>query len=260
MALWPLASWTRWDIPDLWEYASAVVSAGCAAWTAVADPGKKTLPAVLTALAGASTLTAKVVSKWAERKAREEREVKAREVMVGAVRAILKQMREEYFSDEAGPEKYKHRVTLFVCVERDDGANKGKCLVIFARSGVHSDSSCTWRLDDNHPKDCRGVAGKVWYHNTTIVTTAACDWPTDGNLRVKYEYASSLEISVAEAEALNVKSRAFAGAPVVVRGRKWGVLLLDSLKDGFIADTAHKKGLLNRYTQLIGDVLTEVGV
>src|SRR5438270_609271 len=145
MALWPVKSWSRWDIPDIWEYASAIVGVGCGAWTAVADPGKKTLPAILTAVAGVNTLTAKIVSKWVEKRAKER-------------------------------------------------------------------------------------------------------------------YAGSLDISVTEAEALNVKSRVFAGAPVLVGGRKWGVLLLDSLKDGFIADTAHKKGLLNRYTELIGRVLTEAGL
>ncbi len=259
MALWPVRSWTRWDVPDLLEYSFALAGTGLGVWAALAEHGQKTLPAALAATAGAFTLTAKAVSKHLEKKLKEEKEKQARDVSRVAVKVILDQMREEYFSTEAGDEKYKHRATLFACEGPDSRSGVGKHLAIFARSGVHLDSPRTWPLDDNHPEGCRGVAGKIWYHNITDIKTAECAWPSDDNLLEKARYAESLEITVAEAEKLNVKSRAFAGAPIVVGGRKWGVLLLDSLKDGLIADTPHKKGLLNRYTQLLGRILTETG-
>jgi hypothetical protein len=260
MALWWPPTWSRRDAPDLWEYVSAVISVFCSAWAALAPAEKKTLPAVLAALAGVSTLTAKFASRKMEQQAKAGMEARARSQMKRTVSAILEEMRQEYFAHEAGDEKYKHRITLFVCVESDGGTNGAKHLAIFARSGVHLDSQCTWPVDDNHPTGCRGVAGKIWYHNITDIKIALCDWPRDNDQTLKVQYAQSLEISVEEAEALNVKSRAFAGAPVLVNGKKWGVLLLDSLKDGFIADNAHKKGLLNRYTELIGRVLTEAGI
>ncbi len=259
MPLWPPTSWTRTDIPDLFEFSFALAGAGCGAWTALAEAADRTLPATLVAGAAVGTVIAKFVSKHVERKAKaaKEREVKA--VVAGVVRAILDRMRDEYFATEAGAEKFKHRVTLFVCEEYDGSAGTQKRLAIFARSGVHLNSKCTWQLDDNHPDGCRGVAGKIWYHSITDMKVAECDWPGDNDRVLKARYAESMGVTIEEAETLNVKSRAFAGAPVLVAGRKWGVLLLDSLKDGLIADNSYKKGLLNTYTQLIGRVLTEAG-
>jgi hypothetical protein len=247
-------------VPDLWEYLSAVAGIGCSGWAALAEHDQKTLPAILAAVAGVSTLTAKFVSKRLEMRANAEREAEANSQMKRVVCAILEEMRQEYFASEAGDEKYKHRITLFVCVEPNGRAGGGKYLEIFSRSGVHLNSTRTWPVDDNHPDLCRGVAGKVWYHSITDIKIAECDWPEGDDVTSKARYARSLDIRPEEAEALNVKSRAFAGAPVLVGGRKWGVLLLDSLKDGFIADNRHKKSLLNKYTELIVCVLTEAGV
>jgi hypothetical protein len=256
---WPPSLWTRKDVADIVEFVSGAAALGCSAWAACAPLGEKRNPAIWAAIAGGVTLAAKFYSKRREAVEKQEREASAKALAKRTACAILTDMHEIYFSQEAGHEKYKHRATLFVCTERDGGAGKGKHLAIFARAGVYPASNRTWPLDDSHPDGCRGVAGKIWYHGITDIKVAVCDWPQDGNRVDKERYAASLDITVEEAEALNVKSRAFAGAPVIVGGRKWGVLLLDSLKDGFITDTPRKKGLLNRYTDLTGRVLTEAG-
>ena len=83
---------------------------------------------------------------------------------------------------------------------------------------------------------------------------AACDWPELDDPIAKSTYAMSLGIAVAEAEALNVKSKTFVGAPILVGGRRWGVLLLDSRKD-WPHDKQGKRALLNRYATVIGAAL-----
>jgi hypothetical protein len=258
MSLWPPAAWTRKDLADIADFAFASLAVVFGAWAGLVELKDKAAPAFLAAGMAASSLAAKLLSKWAEQREKTRREAQTRSLASRAVGVILEDVRRAYFAKEAAQEKYMHRVTLFVCTEGSGKGSGAKHLEIFARAGVHKDSRCKWGVDDNHPDRCYGIAGKVWSHNTTMFKTAACDWPADGNLNQKESYAASLGMTVEEAEALNVKSRSFAGAPIVVRGQKWGVLLLDSLKEDFISDGKYHKGLLNQYTQLIGQILTEV--
>jgi hypothetical protein len=169
--------------------------------------------------------------------------------------AIIEDFHKRYFRREAKLEIHKHRATLFQCVEIADGETRTKRLQIFARAGVHPDSSRSWPVDDNEPGGCRGIAAQIWFHGVGTVKTAACDWPLDGNPVQKATYAESLGISVDEAEALNVKSRVFTGARIMVRGQRWGVLLLDSLKEGHISDSQYEKRLIDEYVDIIGSVL-----
>lgn len=253
-----LLSW-REELPDLWEYVSAFAGVLCSAWVVLAAPDKKTPPAVLVAIFGVSTLTAKLVSRLVEKRAKAKKEVDAVRQLKRVMSAILDEMHREYFANESGEEKYKHRITLFVCEEPNGREGEGKYLKIFSRSGVYQNSTRTWPVDDNDPDRCRGVAGKIWYHRITDIKIAECTWPANQDQVAKARYAASLDITIEEAESLNVKSRTFAGAPVMLGGRTWGVLLLDSLKDDFIADKPRQKGLLNRYVGLITRVLTETG-
>jgi hypothetical protein len=192
-----------------------------------------------------------------ERRNRELAEIRGKHVdavkkMMGA---ILEEFHRKYFRKEAQVEWYKHRVTLFHCVEIDSDTGKDKRLRIFARAGVYKDSGCSWPVDDNDPDKCRGIAALIWFHGVGRVRTAACDWPTNGDAIEKARYAESLGITVDEASALNVKSRSFTGARITARGQKWGVLLLDSLKEDHINDKQHEKSLLEQYTELISSVL-----
>jgi hypothetical protein len=61
--------------------------------------------------------------------------------------------------------------------------------------------------------------------------------------------------TVNESEALNVKSIHFVGARIMARGERWGVLLLDSAKDGHITDNRLKKQLLAQYANLISSII-----
>jgi hypothetical protein len=173
-----------------------------------------------------------------------------------AIKVILQDFHERYFRREANQEKYKHRTTLFTCVECEGNSTREKRLTIYARIGVHGDSRCAWPVDDNDPEKCRGVAGKIWFHGSGNVTSADCDWPTEGDAWAEQAaYAKSLGVTVDEARALNVKSRVFLGSRIMARGQKWGVILIDSVKEGQISDTGSQKQLLAQYTSLISSIV-----
>jgi hypothetical protein len=176
-----------------------------------------------------------------------------------AVRAILEDFHDRYFRGEADEEKHKHRTTLFTCVESNGNPTREKRLTIYVRIGIHENSQCSWLVDDNDLEKCRGVAGKIWFHGAGNVTSADCDWPSDeSDLIQKAAYARSLGITVDEAEALHVKSRVFTGARIMARGQKWGVILLDSLKDSHISDKSPKKQLLAQYANLISSIVNRM--
>lgn len=170
--------------------------------------------------------------------------------------ALLDDLRARYFAREDDKEKHKHRVTLFRCVEDEGDPGRGKRLVIYARSGVYPDSTTSWPVDDNDLDRCHGVAGQIWFHGQRNVTIAACDWPSDPNDSVeKARYATTTWITMDEAERLNVKSKVFTGARIWVRSRAWGVLLLDSNKEGYILGKRLRSQLLSTYTDLIASAL-----
>jgi len=184
-----------------------------------------------------------------------EAQMKSSSVVKDMIGAILEDFHAKYFRKEAREERHKHRATLFFCVESEGNSGREKKLVIFARAGPHKDSTCSWPIDDNHLEKCRGVAGQIWFHGVGRAKTAACDWPSDGNPIEKARYAESMGLTVDEAEALNVKSKVLTGAEIIVRGQKWGVLLLDSLKEGHITDGTYEKQLVDQCAALISSVL-----
>jgi hypothetical protein len=159
-----------------------------------------------------------------------------------------------YFAGEEQTEKYKHRVTLFVVQRTEAG---GKQLAVFARAGVYRDSTITWPLDDNDPGKCRGVAGKIWFHRSERLLVTSKEWDDEDPVK-QAAYAKSLEIEVAEAARLRVKSKEFFGMPVIVNQVCVGVLLLDSGKTGQITDSGDKRSLFEQYLQLAQAVLSEV--
>lgn len=107
---------------------------------------------------------------------------------------------------------------------------------------------------------CHGIAGKIWFHGMGNVHTAVCEWPSNGDAVLKAQYASSLEMTVPEAESLNVRSKVFTGAQIVAKDQKWGVILLDSLKDDLIKDQNYEKTLIANYSELISTIINKVDI
>src|SRR5262249_26682480 len=141
------------------------------------------------------------------------------------------------------------------CGEGDEIEEGGKDLAIFARKGKNPDSTCWWPVDDHDLDRCHGVAAIIWFHNLTKIVTAECDWPDGDDPVAKATYARSLGITVEEAERLNIKSKVVGGSPVIVRGRKWGSLVLDSRQEGHISQSGVKIKALNDAAALVGAVL-----
>lgn len=253
--------WKRkgtWDVAD-WVALACAALAG--AWAALAEPHRKLVPALIAAGCTIVAGLAKLRSKQCDELEKQARAAELADIRTRAanhtrrtVGAILAHMHDQLFEREADHEKYKHRVTLF---EFDPARS---CLVVYAREGVFADSTRTWPVDPNDPAGCKGVVGKVWFFSSIDVRAAECDWPEDGNATDKERYAKSFELSVAEAEALNVKSRVFAGVIVLVGGKRWGVLVTDSRKD-WLSTNRSARGrqtkLLERYSALIGRVIEE---
>ncbi len=246
---------TFWEGSEFWVSIPAALTAFAAAIVPVKDKSLPSAAACVLVILGA------VCRHMAKRLAhadwtRQQDEVEALRQRYGAqakrmIGKILETFRSRYFEGEAGEERYEHRVTLFACSESADGDTTGKRLVIFARAGIHPDSTSSWPVDDNDPRGCRGFAASIWFHEVTKFKLAACDWPeNDGDPLQKARYAESLEITVAEAEALRVHSRMFVGTPILVNNQRWGVLLLDSQKDGPPFDRT-KSAFLRRYAKVI---------
>ena len=240
-----------WDDTEL----VCVLAAAIAAFfIALVPPDRRTVPSIVAGAISVVVVICRLVARKLDRREKAEYAAQAKR-MVGALLDVL---HDRYFRKEKGEEKHKHRVTLFVYDEGDAARGIGKHLRIFARAGVHKDSDRIWPVDENDQKKCRGIAAQIWFTKTALSKTAACDWPENGDARLKADYAESLEITVAEAEHLHVKSRYFAGTPILVAGRRWGVLLLDSRNPGFIDETSYQQTLLNQYTTIVCDVVAEI--
>ncbi len=216
--------WKRsasWSEVEFYCGVGAVLTACVTA--SVASP-YKWIPAILGGVLSASVLYCRRTAKGIEEAEVAALRESARAQAHRMVKAILDDFHAEYFKHEVGQEKYKHRVTLFRSESRADGR---KLLTIFARSGIHQNSSCTWPLDDDDPDRCRGIAGKIWFDGVTRTIITARDWPQGDHPDPvgMVEYARSLDLTIEEAKSLNVKSKVYTGAPILVRGQRWGVRL-----------------------------------
>lgn len=250
---WP--SIRQWA--DAGEWTCAAVASLASAFAALLEAEKRAAPSAAAALLGVGTITAKSLSKYFERREKDAETSKKETVGKRVAKEILASLRSEYFPEIAS-EIPKHRATLYMAEQKP---GKIKKLRIFCREGIYERSTTSWIIDDDDEAGCRGVAGKVWFFRSTYTIEAACDWPTPNDPQAperKKSYAESLGMSLQEAEDLNVKSRSFTGAPITVRGRQWGVLLLDSLKAGMVDEKPKRKGVLNCFANLLGGVLSEV--
>ena len=257
MPLYSPAIWSWKGFCNVLEYTAGVGVIGCALWSAAAAPEEKLRAATCIAAFATVGLSAKFCGNTIGSRKQKAQELRNQNRAKQIARVMLESMQRFYFKDQDGTELHKHRFTLYKEVEPGTVAGLGGHLVIFARAGDHAGSTRVWPIDGGQAAQCRGIAGQVWYTRTTIFREAACDWPENDNPIQKQEYADSLGCTVAEVEHLNVKAHAFAGALVTVGGRRWGVLLLDSLTTEALRDTPARKRLLDSYAAMLGVMLTE---
>ncbi len=122
-----------------------------------------------------------------------------------------------------------HRLTLY-CADR-----KQAKLRIFARSGEATRNSGTcWQIDPNDRNRCQGVAGVGWYLNSTMFVPERGEEPLpdisrESTSRDEESYAARTFVTCEDVRRNRWKARSFATLTVRVDGRRWGVLVLDSV-------------------------------
>jgi hypothetical protein len=169
---------------------------------------------------------------------------------------LLDALHQQYFSRVPEAERFEHRVTLFTCQEANPSTRQGKRLEIYARAGRFHRSQRAFAVDDDRMEGCEGVAGRMWFLNATLTLDSLPPWPNDpADLAGQVRHAAAGFLGWEKAKDLNVKATAFTGAPVRVRGHRWGVLLLDSCTPGQI--TRAKEYVVKRFANMIGAVIEE---
>lgn len=261
--------WEDRDVPDNIEMVASVLVSGMAAASLLVDASHKNAVLYSGGIIALAVAPLKLWSKKRDRaykeaaaeQAKKESDTKAANTAQSTQRiaaTILDSLRSDLYP--SGNDAYEHRATLYICKDMDEDGVQSKFLILFARAGTHPNSKVSWPVSDDHPSKCKGFAGKVWYGKGQIEINAACDWPDEaaGDQNKKKEYAVSLDMTIAEADSLNVKSRSFIGQVVFVNGKPWGVLLADSLR--VLPTGPAKKKLSNGigiYATMLGKVIEE---
>jgi hypothetical protein len=152
----------------------------------------------------------------------------------------LDEYRREFFDKQPGIDgqpRHFHRITLYRyawhwCFR---GLPWSGWLVPVARSGHTSRSGLpTFKAPINKPDDAEGIAGQAWVNWGTVTLSDLPDMhentPSDESVA---EYARQAWVSekwlrrrIGTSGRSNARS--FLGIPVDVKGKKWGVLVVDS--------------------------------
>ena len=170
-----------------------------------------------------------------------------------SIQAIIDTLHKDYFGRVAASEKYKHRVTLFrhrrVLLSR---WREELVLEVRSKLGTHGNSRTRFRVHDFEAYN-EGVVGRAWYTNASV-TEELPPWPPDSdNLEARRSYAQRGFLSLEKADKLHVKSEAISATCVRVKGKKWGVLVVDSMQPGVVS--SQKERIINGYAELLGEVL-----
>lgn len=156
------------------------------------------------------------------------------------------------FEGESGPLQH-HRVTLFKYVRVRPRLCRwpwSGWLVPVERSGHTARRNRTSFLAPDDAEQAEGIAGQTWVQNRVVVVNELPDINENPSRDVLAEYAQRTWI--AETWVLQKQrqhARSFCGIPVEVKGKLWGVIVLDSRNPGAIDQNAI------RFYSLIGRCL-----
>ena len=169
------------------------------------------------------------------------------------VHHLLDSFQEYVFEGESGPLQY-HRVTLFkyarvrlrLCRWPWSG-----WLVPVERSGHTARRSRTTFLAPDDAERAEGIAGQTWAQNRVVVVNELPDINESPSCNVLAEYARQTWIVVTWLQRPRQRqhARSFCGIPVEVKGKLWGVIVLDSRSPEVIDQNAI------RFYSLIGRCL-----
>ena len=167
------------------------------------------------------------------------------------VHHLLDRFQEYVFEKESGP-LHHHRVTLLkytrlrlrLCRWPWSG-----WLVPVERSGHTTRRNRTTFLAPDDADQAEGIAGQTWARNRVVVVNALPEISENPPCDVLAEYTERTFVVVAWWQRHRQHARSFCGIPVEVKGKLWGVIVLDSRNPEGIDENAI------RFYSLIGRFL-----
>jgi len=147
-------------------------------------------------------------------------------------------------------EEHHHRVTLFKRVWWcwTGMPPWGGWAVPMARSGhTTRHGIAKFRAPDN-ADDAQGIAGRTWAKNDAVFVSGLPDLGTDKSDGAYRTYAEATSVTVQWVKKrLDKKkrplARSFGGYPVLVAGKPWGVLVLDSRSESGVTKQSYDNSL-----------------
>jgi hypothetical protein len=169
---------------------------------------------------------------------------------------LLDSFQELVFGDEAG-DLHHHRATLFKRVHFGRGWRFGDWrgwLVPVERSGhATRKSKSTFRAPDNADK-AQGVAGSAWAGKQTIYVEGLPDVSGNASAEAVEQYANATRVPSKWLVKHKPCSRSFCGIPFDVKGKRWGVIVLDSRNE----QITHKTALIDNFFKINGRYLSKL--
>ncbi len=161
------------------------------------------------------------IRRWAER-----------QVLWPLVKALLEDFRSKLYPSNLDG-AHVHRVTLFkhsswVLRKKFFKSFGFGWVYILERTGHTTQNSRTVFRAANDPDKAEGVAGSTWAFNRVSYFEDLPDLSGNPSDRAIAEYAKKTSCPIDEIRVRKPRSRSLCGIPVEVRGRVWGVLVIDS--------------------------------
>ncbi len=173
-----------------------------------------------------------------------------------AVHQVLDLFRGRVFRGEAHDPLHYHRVTLFKhvgwrwCLERWPWS--GWLVPVERSAHTTRTTKVVFRAPDQADRsEC--VAGQTWSRNKMVVATGLPNLqiaPTDADF---LDYSTRTWVAVPWLRREPPSARSFAGVPVEVKGKLWGVIVLDSR-----GENAIKTKSVTLYYRLVAPFLSKL--
>jgi hypothetical protein len=156
------------------------------------------------------------------------------------VHILLDSLQEFVFGDEPG-DLHHHRATLFKHVRFGRGWRLWDCrgwLVPLERSGhATRKSKSTFRAPDDADK-AEGIAGSAWAGKRTTYVEGLPDVSGEPSHDAIETYATATRCTTKWLVKHKPSCRSLCGIPLDVKGKRWGVIVLDSRNEQITQKTA----------------------
>lgn len=165
------------------------------------------------------------------------------------IEQMLSELRQYVFGGMKDSEEHHHRVTLFKRVRWcwTGYPPWGGWVIPMARSShTTRHGIAKFRAPDDADR-AEGVAGRTWAKNDALFVSGLPDLVADESDGALSTYAKSTGISVGwlkgrlQRKKNRPLARSYGGYPVLVAGKPWGVLLLDSRSDQALTQESYEK-------------------